>query len=273
MLRSVRERLADDETTAVPPTADGRVVDAAPEGTGPALLGVLDPRVAEERLIVARARVDPSAFAPLYARYLDPVFRYCALRLRDRAAAEDATGQVFARALAALPACRADRDEGGSFAGWLFAIARRVVADDYREGARRPTAPLEAAGSLPDRHPSPEELALAADERRSVAAPLRRLPPDQARVVELRLAGLRGTEVAAVLDRSPAAVKMLQARAVDRLRALLAESSAASGPPHHPADPSQGVRPPGRAHRADSKESGDADRYAAGQRRPGLGAG
>ena len=165
----------------------------------------------DDAAVVARARSDPRAFAPLYARYLDPVYRYCYRRLGSREAADDATGAVFAKALAALPAYR-----DGSFRAWLFAIAHNVVADVHRR--RRPEGPLAAAGDPADGAPTPEEAALAADERRTVRALLATLPADQRRVLELRLAGLTGAEIAAVLDRSPGAVKMLQLRAMTRLR-------------------------------------------------------
>ena len=170
----------------------------------------------DEAVLVARAKADRHAFAPLYARYLDPVYRYCYRRLGSKEAAEDATSQVFAKALTSLPHYR-----HGSFAGWLFAIAHNVVADGYRRAARRPQRPLDAVGDPPDDGPSPEELALAADERRSVHALLAELPADQRRVIELRLAGLTGAEIAAALQRSVPAVKMLQLRAMTRLRERL----------------------------------------------------
>jgi DNA-directed RNA polymerase specialized sigma24 family protein len=47
------------------------------------------------------------------------------------------------------------------------------------------------------------------------------LPRDQRQVVELRLAGLTNPEMAAILGRSVPAIKMLQARALIRLRSLL----------------------------------------------------
>lgn len=164
--------------------------------------------------LVARARHDRRAFAILYARYLDPVHRYCYRRLGSREAAEDATSLVFAKALAGLPDYR-----DGSFRGWLFGIAHHVVADDLR--ARRPHAPLDEAGDLLDAAPSPEELALAAEERCSVRDLLANLPAEQRQIVELRLAGLNGPEIAAVSGRSLAAVKVGQFRAYARLRVLL----------------------------------------------------
>lgn len=168
-----------------------------------------------ESELVARARVDRGAFAPLYARYLDPVYRYCYRRMGGRQAAEDATGEVFCKALAALADYR-----DGSFGGWLFTIARNVVADALRRC--QPEEPLGSDYDPPDDVATPEELALAAEERRSLRELLARLPADQRSVVELRLSGLTGTEIAGVLGRSLGAVKMLQFRAVAQLRVYLA---------------------------------------------------
>ncbi len=179
--------------------------------------------------VVAQARCDPQAFVALYDRYFDAVYRYCYHRLGSPEAAEDATSQVFLLVWTALPRYQ----EVGTFRSWLFAIAHNVVANRAR--ARRPDEPLAKARDHPDPAPMPEDLALAADEHRALAAGLATLPPDQRRAVELRLAGLTGPEIARVLGRSHAAVKMLQLRAVDRLRthlgvgAVTEEASDATG--------------------------------------------
>ena len=169
----------------------------------------------DDDALVDAARRDRRAFAPLYRRYVDPVYRYCHRRLGSREAAEDATAAVFAKALAALPTYH-----HGSFRGWLFTIAHHAVVDALR--ARRPTVAAEAALGLADPAPSPEEAALTADAGHSLRAMLTRLSPDQRQVVELHLAGLTGPEIAAVLGRSHGAVRATQSRAVARLRALLA---------------------------------------------------
>ena len=165
--------------------------------------------------LIARAVGDPQAFALLYRRYLDPVYRYCYHRLGSKEAAEDATSQVFAKALAALSTYRADRP----FRSWLFAIAHNVIIDTHR--ARRPHQPLEEAAHVLDAAPSPEELAEVAEGARAVQALLAALTPDQARVVELRLAGLSEVEIARMLGRRPGAVRAVQFRALTRLRTLL----------------------------------------------------
>src|SRR6478752_2398833 len=78
--------------------------------------------------LVADAKLDRNAFGPLYDRYFDRVFRYCFYRLGDWAEAEDAAGDIFANALAALPKLRDGEREDG-FRCWLFTIAHNVVAN------------------------------------------------------------------------------------------------------------------------------------------------
>ena len=181
----------------------------APVGEEPAHPGPSD----ED--LVALARRDRAAFAPLYRRYAAAVYQYCDRCLGDRAAAEEATQTVFLRALAALPGCR----DGRAFRPWLFAIAHNAIADARR--GRRPVEPLERAAGLADATASPEDLALAAAERREITALLARLPADLREPVELRLQGLSDKEIARALGRSPGAVRTAQYRAVQRLRGLL----------------------------------------------------
>lgn len=168
----------------------------------------------DDAVLVAAAMRDRRAFAPLYRRYLDLIYRYSYRRLGSREAAEDATSQVFYRAMAGLDGFRS-----GSFRAWLFTIAHNVVIDHAR---RHPQAfPLDPLYDPPDDASTPEELAIHADQRRAVARALAGLSPDQQRVIELRMAGLTGAEIAEVLGKNAAAVKMLQFRAMTNLRERL----------------------------------------------------
>src|ERR671936_1580611 len=101
---------------------------------------------------VAAAREEPRKFLALYDRYFDRVLGYARLRIRDPATCEDVTSTVFTTALAQLGRFRGD----GTFAGWLFQIARNAVRDVQRRRAVVPL-PEEAASSEPD----PEERFLA----------------------------------------------------------------------------------------------------------------
>jgi RNA polymerase sigma-70 factor (ECF subfamily) len=168
------------------------------------------------------SRHDPDTFATLYRQHVDPIYRFCYRRLGTKEAAEDATAQVFAKALAGFSNYR-----GGSFQGWLFTIASHVVADEGR--ASRPTAPLAAAADVIDSAPGPEEELLASEDTQTLHALIMALPPEQRRVLELRLAGLSGVEIARVLGRSHGTVRNLQHRTLVRLRDLLGVATTASG--------------------------------------------
>jgi len=164
--------------------------------------------------LAARALHDPEAFTFLYRAYAFDIYRYCYRRLRDREAAEDATSQTFMNAYAGL------RLLGKKpFRPWLFRIAHNVVADVHR--GRRPFFPLEGMDAREDPDPSPEALAIDQEQADAMQRLLRRLPKRDREVVELRLAGLTGHEIAQALGCSPQAVRAAQYRAVHRLRALM----------------------------------------------------
>ncbi len=93
-----------------------------------------DETKASEADLVAAALTHPSAFAPLYRRHVDEIYRFCFRRLGTREDAEDATSHVFAKALTSLGGFR-----GGPVRSWLFAIADRHTLDRLR--GRRPNTP------------------------------------------------------------------------------------------------------------------------------------
>jgi RNA polymerase sigma-70 factor (ECF subfamily) len=173
---------------------------------------------ADDACLVARAQADARAFALLYDRYIDPIHRNCDRRLGSVAAAEDATSATFEKAFAALP--RFD-PAGGSFRGWLFTIAHNVVLNHLRQTSSRGDRPLDAAAGVEDNAPSPEATAVANDEQIALQSALARLTEEQRQVIELRLAGLTGLEIASALGISHAAVRTAQHRALIRIRGLL----------------------------------------------------
>lgn len=165
--------------------------------------------------LVAAARADISAFAALYRLHVDGIYRYCYRRLGSREAAEDATSQTFTQALEAFP-----RFHDGSFRAWLFTIAHNVTANALRSSAGiRAMSPLDPETASPAR--DPETLAIDTDSRSFVRELLETLPVEERRLIELRLAGLTGPEIARVVGRSHGAIRIAQYRAIGRLRERL----------------------------------------------------
>jgi RNA polymerase sigma-70 factor (ECF subfamily) len=181
-----------------------------------------------ELAAVDRAKQDPAAFAPLYEAHVETVWRYALSRLRHPERAADVTSQTFIKAITALPTFRPDRrGEHTTFRSWLLTIAHNVIIDELRR--TRPTTDLDAPIAqawLVDRAVSPEDSALASAERQRIERAVARLPETQRQIVELRSIGMKGAEIARLLDMTLAAVKTANHRAFLRLRDLLADHPA-----------------------------------------------
>jgi RNA polymerase sigma-70 factor (ECF subfamily) len=179
------------------------------------------------RTTVMRDEPSPrvAQFADLYEEHARAVLRYCQLRIADPHEAEDAAALIFTRAFAAWPP--ADPSAARS---WLFTIAHNVVANHYRQKANRGhRQSLDVALELHDPAIGPLDHAIERERSAELRAAITQLSDDQRDVVELRLAGLTGPEIAASLGKSHAAVKMLQLRAVQKLRILLDHPNALDG--------------------------------------------
>lgn len=160
-------------------------------------------------------RTDVEAFAPLYERHVERVFRYLRARGADEDAAADLTSVTFERALRHIDRYRPG---GAGFLPWLLRIARNASID---AGRRRRDLPLDPdhAASLTDPEHSPEDAAIAAEQRRWVHSLVARLPEPQRDALVLRFAGgLSSREIAAVIGKSDSATKKLLTRSLATLK-------------------------------------------------------
>lgn len=177
---------------------------------------------AEERRLVEAAQRDSARFADLYEYYFELVYAYVARRARDRSDAEDLTSEVFHKALANLSRFQWT---GAPFAAWLFRIASNMIADRAKRLAKEGQVPFDEgmSKSVPGQmQASLEEVERQAQLFRLVGE----LAEDQRRVLVMRFAEEKSiNEIASELGRSEGAVKQLQFRALENLRARVANAS------------------------------------------------
>lgn len=167
----------------------------------------------DDDTLVRQALADRAAFAELYRRHMRPVYHYLLSRTRDAEDAQDLTAQTFMSALENLGKYR----PRGKFIAWLLTIARHKAVDHFRKN--RTIVSLEHAEDLPHPGPSPDESLNIRLQLEQVAAALEQLSPERAEALSLRLfAELTGPEIAEVMGKSVAAVKMLIHRAWGDLR-------------------------------------------------------
>lgn len=161
------------------------------------------------------------AFAGIYDLFAPMIFRYVKLKVQNRAEAEDLLQEVFLKAWEGLPSFQPER---GSFRAWLYRIASNTVNDYFRRIYRKPT-PVElkdyeeiAGGE------SVEEEVAVMSEVEGIKTALQALRPVYREVLELRfIQDLTVAETASVLGRSNLAVRLVQSRALKKLRRFLQE--------------------------------------------------
>lgn len=144
-----------------------------------------------------------------FRRHYGTVYRYVRRRSRSHEQAEDLAQEVFAAAAAALPS---ENVGDPQVLAWLYTVAQRRFADEVRRKAHEPPVALVAEPTVEYAPP------VAA----AITAALRRLQPDQQRVLALKLLrGLPFSEVGTELGLTPAAAKMRFGRALRALRVEL----------------------------------------------------
>jgi RNA polymerase sigma-70 factor (ECF subfamily) len=173
----------------------------------------------DERRLVEAAQGDRARFSELYEEYFELVYAYVARRTRNREEAEDLTADVFRKAFEHLPRFKWS---GAPFAAWLFRIASNLIADRAKRKVQE---------EFHDNTPSPSRPAQAqqtevesAERFARIFRMVSELAEDQQSVIVMRFADEKSIrEIAAALGRSEGAVKQLQFRALENLRAKLAK--------------------------------------------------
>ena len=175
----------------------------------------------EEVLEAARVGAE-WAWRALYRDAATGLLRYArASRVPDP---EDVVGEVFLRAVRGLASFEGDER---AFRAWLFTLARNRIIDEHRKVVRRRTesVPGEILAEIaPVGDAEAEAMRALAEER--VRSVLAHLVPRQRDVLLLRIVGgLTIDEVAAVVRKSPGAVKALQARGIAAIQREIAQGA------------------------------------------------
>ena len=174
-----------------------------------------DPPDAE--LLKKAVEGDAQAYGDLYERYLDPIYRYVYHRVGDELEAEDLTEMAFLKVWEALPQFDISRTP---FSAWLYRVAHNLVVDHFRTRRVHEELPQE----LPWPGGQPEKAAMMGEQRRELLTAMSNLRSDYQEVLTLRfLSEMSHGETAKVIRRSVGAVRVLQHRALEALRQIMAQ--------------------------------------------------
>ena len=173
----------------------------------------------ETYALVERARSgDREAYAMLFDRFHDEIYRFATRRVGDPIAGQDAAAETFADAFRGITKFE---QTGAPFEAWLYTIARRRIVDQVRLRARHDHAELSADDALYEASSGHEASIVDGLLLRALIA---RLPESERDVIEFRfMEDLDVEQTALRLGKQPGAVRVAQHRALTKLRTMIHE--------------------------------------------------
>ncbi len=173
------------------------------------------PRANDDTPLVIRAiERDQEAFGELYDRHVVRVYRHIYYMVGNAAEAEDLTAQTFLRAWEAIPRYQV---RGAPFVSWLLRIAHNMGVSYLR--SKRESSQLHD-GIVDDKmRRDPESAYEQTAEEELVREAIMKLRDEQRQVIILRfIEDLDYREVAEIIGKSVAAIRVIQHRALNALR-------------------------------------------------------
>src|SRR3954462_13522596 len=163
---------------------EGAVISLRGRGRGRSQTTVRElAHLSDEAVVALVARSDDQALAELYRRFGRLAYGLALRILRDDALAQDAVQEAFLGVWRGAGRFTAERSKPST---WLLTLVHRRAVDLVRREERRRTEPLpsepEAAEATPD---EAEQL----NQRQTIRAALRQLPPEQGEAIELAYYG------------------------------------------------------------------------------------
>ena len=170
-------------------------------------------RSIDDARLAQQARADPEAFAELYRRHVQSVYRYHLAHTANVKDAEDLTSQTF---MAALEGIRSFRGTA-PYIAWLMGIASRKRARFFR--GKKPVVSLDAVLHIPTPSLPTDKAAARRLQMEQILGALRNISRDRAEALILCfISELSPLEAGLVLGKSESAVRMLISRGLQDLR-------------------------------------------------------
>ena len=168
----------------------------------------------ERQLVAASQKGDEDAFGELCEIWASRVYRFVYIRVKDVAAAEDLTSEIFLKAWQKIHQYKPR--VGAKFSSWLYTIARNSIVDYYRI-ARRVELSFEDLPEIADLEGN-EPYA----EAGRLETALKQLPADYEKVLRLRFVeGFEIAKVAQMMRKKESNVRALTHRAIQKIKQLL----------------------------------------------------
>ncbi|MFE6921060.1 sigma-70 family RNA polymerase sigma factor [Nocardia sp. NPDC057663] len=175
-----------------------------------------------DALIAPAAAGDRDAVAEIVRLVHPLVRRYCSARMGATGhltvTADDVAQEVLMATVTAIPRYR---DQGKSFLAFVYGIAANKVSDAFRR-AKHTAYPMAELPDTASGSAGPEEWALARERGVATRELMQVLAPNHREVLVMRIVlGWSAAQTAEAIGTSPGVVRVMQHRALNKLRAEL----------------------------------------------------
>ena len=170
-------------------------------------------------LILKKAQAGSNeAFTELYNSYFERVYNFTFYRVSHKETAEDLTEEVFVKVFEKLKGLT----ELKAFEGWLFQIARNKIIDYYR--SKKQTVSLEDIENTLEYETNIVDTVNLKTEQVLFIKLLKQLPDEQQKFIKLKfIEDLDNKIIAQLMNKTEGAIRVIQHRAISRLRELIDE--------------------------------------------------
>lgn len=174
--------------------------------------------------LVKRAKqADSEAFGQLYDRFAQRIFKYIRLKIQNQPEAEDVLQDVFVKAYRGLASLNL---QDLNFSAWLYKVAGNTINDYFRKKYRTHESEIIAIDEsfdIPSGVSLQHEVEINS-EIEMVRQAFDSLPPLYKQVLELRfLQEFDLDEIAKILNKTNLSVRLLQFRALKKVKIILNE--------------------------------------------------
>jgi RNA polymerase sigma-70 factor, ECF subfamily len=160
------------------------------------------------------------AFETLYTTYFERIYRFIFYRVSHKETAEDLTEDVFVKVFAGIRKL----EKLAAFEGWLFQIARNLVIDYYR--TKKATVALTEVENTLEYETNIIDIVNLQTQQALFVKLLKELSPEQQQVIKLKFfEDIDNDAIARLLKKTEGAVRVIQHRAIARLKQLIDELS------------------------------------------------
>jgi RNA polymerase sigma-70 factor, ECF subfamily len=174
-----------------------------------------------QSLIELSKKGDKQAFGKIYLHFADDIYRYALFKVSDQNDAKDITSETFKKVWSYI-----DRYKQQNFKAFLYTVAKNLIIDHYKSVAKNKTIRLEKIEWIKDSNINLEKDLKDQEETTKILKKLRKLKASYREVLILRLVQeLSIKETASIMKKSSGAVRVLQHRALIKLKKLVKQNN------------------------------------------------